>query len=260
MPFPETLRTVSSPASLPTPESSRWPLPLAAVRTRDKLEVASPHDSLRSPLAPPRRCGACAPHRFDLADGFGSGRERPSPRFGSHHVADCFRPRLSLAQEPPPRHKCRVGRLESVGSCSEEPGPERDATDTRRDSRRTCADPTDRAVDVATDSDPTSPLDGDHVRRSMQSRNPARRHEACCGDDRPVAARCSELVLPAPPEGGSRSDKPVPTAGARSSLRNPFAAHPAEVLEDVATSGLLTPLDRLLARPAPRTAAGAGDR
>lgn len=140
--------------------------------------------------------------------------------------------------------------------------PDRNATlaDTRRDSRRTCAFPTVRGVDVATDSDPTSPLDGDHVRRSMQSRNPARRHEACCGDARPVAARCAEPVRPAPPEGGSRSNKPVPTAIARSSLRNPLAAHPAKVLEDVATSGLLTPLDRLPALPAPGTAAGAGDR
>jgi hypothetical protein len=97
-------------------------------------------------------------------------------------------------------------------------------------------------------------------RRSMQSRDSARRHEACCGDARPVAARCSEPIRPAPPEDGSRSDKPAPTAEARSSLRGPLAAHPAEMLEDVATSGLLTPLDRLLALPAPRTAAGAGDR
>jgi len=97
-------------------------------------------------------------------------------------------------------------------------------------------------------------------RRSMQSRDSARRHEACCGDARPFAARCSEPIRPAPPEGGSRSDKPAPTAEARSSLRGPLTAHPAEMLEDVATSGLLTPLDRMLARPATRTAAGAGDR
>jgi len=261
MPFPETLRTASCATSLPTLGSSGRPLPLATVRTRDELEAASPRDSLHSPLVPPRRCGACAPRRFDIAGGFGSGRERPSPRFGSHHVASCLRPRLSLAREPPPRHECRLGRLESVGSCSEEPGPKRDAH-----GHATRFAPYVHRIQRFELSmlPPTVTRLRRWVetmfRRSVQSRNSARRHEAYCGDARPVAARCSELARPAPPEGGSRSDKPVPTAGARSSLRVPLAAHPAEMLEDVATSGLLAPLDRILARPAARTAAGAGDR
>jgi hypothetical protein len=52
--------------------------------------------------------------------------------------------------------------------------PDRNATptDARRDSRRTYADPTVRVVDVATDSDPTSPLDGDHVSKKHAEPEP----------------------------------------------------------------------------------------
>jgi hypothetical protein len=226
--------TSSRSRVLVTPSAHRWRR-LAAVELAPHVGSTLPADSVRVASDPHRALEATASR---TASALGS-RLRESRRVDTSADLDGWRASVRAPKSP-----------------------DRNATlaDTRRDSRRTCADPTVRGVDVATDNDPTSPLDGDHVRRSMQSRNPARRHEACCGDARPVAARCSEPIRPAPPEGGSRSDKPVPTTIARSSLRNPLAAHPAEVLEDVATSGLLTPLDRLLAPPAPGTAAGAGDR
>jgi hypothetical protein len=207
--------TSSRSRVLATPSAHRWRC-LAVVELAPPAGSTLPADSVRVASDPHRALEAAASR---TASALGS-RLRESRRVDTSADLDGWRASVRAPKSP-----------------------DRNATpaNTRRDSRRTCAVPTVRGVDVAIDSDPSSPLDGDHVRRSMQSRNPARRREACCGDARSIAARCSELIRPAPPEGGSRSDKPAPTAGARSSLRNPLAAHPAEMLGDVATSGLLTP-------------------
>jgi hypothetical protein len=86
MPFATALRTDSAPTSSPTPETSRLPCPWRLRESETNSRSRVPSSSLRPPPAPPLRGGAYAPLRFDIVDGFGSGRERPSPRIGSHRM------------------------------------------------------------------------------------------------------------------------------------------------------------------------------
>jgi hypothetical protein len=77
-------------------------------------------------------------------------------------------PRLPLARLPPSRH-LSVAPDGPKAAVRAPRGTRRFATPavTRRDSRRMTLKPTARVAGVATGNDPTPPLDGDHVRRSM---------------------------------------------------------------------------------------------
>jgi hypothetical protein len=146
----------------------RLDCPRRAMRTRDKLEVTRLKSSSRGPPpAPSSRSGAYTPPRIDLADGIGSGRERPSPRFGSHRVSWNT---LPLAA------RLRGWRRTDTSADTNGKGQWfglRGARAVPRRRRATqlapqCAWPTVRVAGVATDGDPTSSLGGDHDRRSMQ--------------------------------------------------------------------------------------------
>jgi hypothetical protein len=82
------------------------------------------------------------------------------------HAALC--PRPPLARLPPSRHRSVAPDGPRAAVCAPR-GTCRFATPavTRRDSRRMTLLPTARVAGVATSNDPTPPLDGDHVRRSM---------------------------------------------------------------------------------------------
>lgn len=87
MPFPVTLPVTSPPTPLPAPEDAS-----IALAERCEPETSSRSHVFRvAPAAHRLRHrpeAELAPHlRIGLADGIGSGRERPSPRFGSHRVS-----------------------------------------------------------------------------------------------------------------------------------------------------------------------------
>jgi hypothetical protein len=88
MPFPVTLPATSPPTPLPAPENASTALALGErcepeTSSRSHVQVAPSAHRLRH-----RPEAKLAPHlRIGLADGIGSGRERPSPRFGSHRVS-----------------------------------------------------------------------------------------------------------------------------------------------------------------------------
>lgn len=138
--------TSSRPRVLVTPSAHRWRR-LAAVELAPHVGSTLPADSVRVASDPHRALEATTSR---AASGLGS-RLRESRRVDTSADLD--------------------GRRASVRAPK---SPDRNATpaDTRRDSRRTCAVPTVRGVDVATDSDPTSPLDGDHVRKKHAEPEP----------------------------------------------------------------------------------------
>jgi hypothetical protein len=187
----------SSPSPLPAPAPSRPLSPSTSARTRDELECREIHGASsafrrrRLPDAEPK-----VPPWLGLACGADSGRERPSSRLGrprAPRVAAC--PRLPPKWEPPVSALTRLaGRTGSAASSSEEPSADSRRPRTRDAIRaaRTLYS-TARVVGVATDSDPSPPLDGDHDRRSIMAENHGCSHQgAHCGDVRHGAARCSE--------------------------------------------------------------------
>jgi hypothetical protein len=126
-----------------------------------KLEVTSPRSSLRTPrlhladLELALRLGSTLPR-------IGSGRERPSPRFGSHRLprlASALGSRLRESRHTDTSASAseRRRRLELQGARSEPQHPR------RRDAIRAALafDPTARVIDVAADGDPARSLGGD---------------------------------------------------------------------------------------------------
>jgi hypothetical protein len=101
-------------------------LPLAAARIRDKLEVASPRSSLRPPVGPPPRRGACAPHRLDVETDsarVASDPHRALAATGCHGLppsSALARARVATSTQVPTQTDG------GVGSSSEEPAPNRD--------------------------------------------------------------------------------------------------------------------------------------
>jgi hypothetical protein len=221
-------------------KAPRLPYPWRLRESEANSKSRVPRSSLCPPPAPPLRRGACAPHRLDIADGFGSGRERPSPRIGSHRMlrlASTLDSRLRDSRHTDTSASAdrRKRRLELRRARSEPSHPRtRDAIRAAR-----ALDPTARVIDVAADGDPAPSLGGDHLRGSVQCGDSARRREASRCD---VSTRhgATDSFRAAPPEGGAAWSGPTDRR-ARSSLRGPLAAHSAELLEGVATSSLPMP-------------------
>jgi hypothetical protein len=186
----------AAPARLALATSSRLP--------PHTTNATSPARGLRP--APARCCRSIDP-----------GREGPESRFGSRTTllaASALGCRLRESRCADT--KCRLRRVESIDSGSEEPAPVRSATDSVGTIRAVCARPMDRGVDVATDNDPTLPL-METTFAEAYNRAHARCREARCDDVSTGATGCFELLRPTPSEDGADQRRPYqpPCSGLR---------------------------------------------